>query len=119
MRAKILFVLCLLNFAFTAKEVVECDGKIINHCKKCNSGENSDTCALCEDKYFSFFNDLLCLPCNDSTYGQIGCEGNCNGTDYINSRFISCEKGGCKEGYFNIEGKKEISYAMSAKVMNI
>ena len=104
MRAKILFVLCLLNFAFTAKEVVECDGKIINHCKKCNSGENSDTCALCEDKYFSFFNDLLCLPCNDSTYGQIGCEGNCNGTDYINSRFISCEKGGCKEGYFNIEG---------------
>ena len=101
---KIFIWILLLNSILTAEYVRKCDGEIIEHCIKCNEGENSDSCETCEDKFFPFFNNLLCLPCNDSTYGQIGCQGNCNGSNYVETRFAFCEEGGCKEGYYNLNG---------------
>ena len=80
------------------------DSKKIDHCLEYNTRENSDSCSICEDKYFQFFNNLFCLPCNDTTYGQIGCEGKCDGTNYKKTRNVFCEEDGCKEGYFNLNG---------------
>ena len=104
MKVVLLFILFLSNIIIISNESLNCDGEIIDHCKKCNTGENSDSCAECEDKYFLFFNNLLCLPCNDLTYGQIGCDGNCDGSDYAQTRFAFCEIGKCKEGYSNYNG---------------
>ncbi|MBO6242952.1 MAG: hypothetical protein J6O41_00045, partial [Clostridia bacterium] len=59
-------VFLLFNHIATSQDSAICDGKTINHCTKYNSGENLDGCAACENKYFPFFNNLLCLPCNDS-----------------------------------------------------
>ena len=104
MKAIILLVILLSNIILISNSEVECDGTKIEHCSKCNTGDVSDSCASCDDKHFLFFNDLLCIPCNDSTYGQIGCEGNCDGSDYVDTRFAFCEKGGCAEGYYNLNG---------------
>ena len=104
MKALLLLVFLLFNHIATSQDSAICDGKTINHCTKCNSGENSDGCAICENKYFPFFNNLLCLPCNDSIYGQIGCEGNCDGSNYVKTRNAFCEEGGCKEGFYNLNG---------------
>ena len=103
-KVTLLLILALFNSIFPSREVFKCGEEVIDHCTKCNTGENSDSCEKCEDKYFPFFNDLLCLPCNDSTYGQIGCQGNCDGSNYVETRFAFCEKGGCKEGYYNLNG---------------
>ena len=103
MKATLLLVFFLFNQISIYQDSI-CDGKAINHCTKCNSGENSDSCAICENKYFPFFNNLLCLPCNDSIYGQIGCEGNCDGSNYIKTRNVFCEEGGCKVGFYNLNG---------------
>ena len=102
---KVILALSLLNSIMTEDKIeAKCDGEIINHCIKCNDGEDSDSCATCENKYFPFFNGLFCIPCNDSLYGQIGCEGNCDGTNYAETRFAFCQKGGCKEGFYNLNG---------------
>jgi len=45
-----------------------------------------------------------CIPCNASDYDLIGCEGNCDGSDLEKSGFVYCEEGGCKEGYYNLNG---------------
>ena len=104
MKAIFLLLLFLLNLIFISSSEVECEGTIIEHCSKCSTGDDSDACATCDDYYFPFFSDLYCLPCNDSIYGQTACEKKCNGTNYITTRFPFCEKEGCAEGYFNLNG---------------
>lgn len=102
MKISLLLVPLLFNLLFASESTTICGGKVIDHCIKCFSGLNSDICELCEDKYFPIFNGLSCLPCNDSTYGQIGCEGKCDGSNYAQTKFAFCEKDGCKEGYYNL-----------------
>ena len=63
-----------------------------------------DTCIECKSKYFLFFNNLLCLACDDKIYGQVGCGGNCDSSNYIVTRNVFCEENGCKEGYYNLNG---------------
>ena len=104
MKAVFLLVLFLSNLIFRSSSEVECDGTIIEHCSKCSTGDDSDACATCDDYYFPFLSDLYCLPCNDSIYGQTGCKGKCNGTNYIDTRFAFCEKESCAEGYYNLNG---------------
>ena len=104
MEAKFLLLLILFNFLLNPSHSLKCAEETIDHCNKCDTGENSDSCSICEDKYFQFFNNLLCLPCNDSTYGQIGCIGKCSGTNYIETRNVLCEEDGCKEGYYYMNG---------------
>lgn len=104
MKVTILLVILLSNIILTSNSEVECNGTTTEHCSKCSTGDDSDSCSSCDDKHFLFFNNLFCVPCNDSTYGQIGCEGNCDGSDYVDTRFAFCEKGGCAEGYYNLNG---------------
>ena len=104
MKPTFLILLFLSNLIFKSNSDVECDGTVIEHCSKCSTGDDSDACATCEDYYFPFLSDLYCLPCNDSIYGQAGCKGKCNGTNYITTRFAFCESGGCAEGYYNLNG---------------
>jgi len=94
----LLISLLLVNFSF--QNSVQCDGETIDKCTACNTGENSNSCSACEDKTFLFFHNLVCLPCNDSLYGQPGCGGKCNGKHFAEYGRISCEEGGCIEGYY-------------------
>ena len=65
---------------------------------------NTSTCLKCQDKYFPLFNNLFCIPCDYKDYGQVGCGGKCDASRYENDRFAYCEKNGCKEGYYEVEG---------------
>ena len=104
MKAVCLLVLLFLNqiiFSFEDDDTdAICNGKLIKNCKECNS--NEDGCAVCKDHYFLLLDE--CKECDDEIYGQIGCEGNCDGTNYKKNKFAFCEKGGCKEGYYNLNG---------------
>ena len=93
-------LIIVLDFSFNLK----CGQEEIEHCIKCGDGENSNTCIKCENKYFLFFNNLLCLPCDHKYYGQKGCGGNCDGSNYKDSRIVLCEEDGCKKGFYNING---------------
>ena len=94
----LLISLLLVNVSF--QNSVQCDGETIDKCTACNIGENSDSCSACEDGTFLFFHNLVCLPCNNSLYGQVGCGGKCNGTNFTETREIACEEGGCIDGYY-------------------
>ena len=48
----------------------------IDHCEECGTGEAVNTCAKCEDNYFLFLFNYMCLPCDHMTYGDSGCEEN-------------------------------------------
>ena len=104
MKAVNFLVLLSLNQLIFCKQSVKCGGEIIENCLECDPKDNYESCLKCEENHFLFFNNLLCLPCNHSIYGQIGCEGNCDGSNYINTGFAFCEKGDCKEGYYNLNG---------------
>ena len=84
---------------------LQCNDEKIDNCIKhieyedkynCQKGKIKK-CAQCEDKYFSFLNGFLCIPCDDPMYGQVGCERKCDGYNYNYARNIKCEV--CKEGY--------------------
>ena len=80
---------------------LKCDEEEIENCKKCGTGEFSDTCAECEDNYFPFLFNYLCLPC-DHLYGDSGCLGKC----YINNNLaVTCDEFGCKDGFYSINKK--------------
>ena len=103
MKFNLLLLISLLLVNVSKENSVQCDGETIDKCTKCNSGDNSDSCAACEDKTFLFFHNLVCLPCNNSLYGQIGCGGKCNGTNFTKYGKIECEEGGCIDGYYRTE----------------
>ena len=81
-----------------------CGEEDIDNCSTCGLNERSDQCDSCDDKYFPFLSDALCLPCDHYLYGNIGCGGKCDSSKYAETRNILCEEGGCKEGFYNIEG---------------
>ena len=56
MNAILLLLPLLFNLSFASENSIICGDKSIEHCSKCSSGENSDTCETCEDKYFPIFN---------------------------------------------------------------
>ena len=97
----ILFII-LLNFSFSRVDVMKCGDEIIKNCKECGKGEENNTCAICNDKHFPLVENLFCIPCDDLIYGQVGCQGQCDASDYSNSGFAYCQE--CKEGYYNLEG---------------
>ena len=110
MPKNLIFLLLLFSWITVSNASIDCNGTTIDHCVECDSSINSNLCSKCEDKYFLFYEDNSCKPCDDAEYGQEGCEGNCNGTNYEKDGFPFCEKEGCKEGYYNFDGQcKECS----------
>ena len=81
---------------------LKCFEHTIKNCEKIDK-TNINRCEICEDKYFLFYNNLFCLPCDDKYYGQIGCDGNCDSSRYENDRFVYCNDE-CKEGFYNLNG---------------
>ena len=81
-----------------------CDGNIIDYCLECGKGIHTDKCVKCDNKTFSFVNGYFCRKCDEKIFGNIGCGGNCDGSNYEKLRNILCEENGCKEGYYNIDG---------------
>ena len=61
----------------------------IDHCLKCNNEADINSCKTCNDSYFPFLNNTLCIPCDDNVYGQVGCSGKCSDTnlDYSHKNF--------------------------------
>ena len=41
----------------------------------------------------------MCLPCDHKTYGDVGCQGNCQRTGNL----FQCDEFGCKEGFYSID----------------
>ena len=93
MRVTLLLVLVIFNSLLNSSQALKCEEETIDHYTKCDTGENSDSCSSCENKYFQFFTNLLCIPCDDPEFGQVGYKGNCNANDYVNTRNVLCEEG--------------------------
>ena len=95
MKAQFFILLIYLNS-------LNCSNTTILNCNELNP--NTNTCSKCQDKYFPLFHNLFCLPCDDKDYGQIGCGGNCDSSQYENDRFVYCENNSCKEGFIGLNG---------------
>jgi len=93
-----LYILFIINILLTKQKL--CGRNEIENCIECDL--ENEKCSKCEDKYFALFADLKCISCSDSKYGQLGCEGNCDGSRYNETHFPLCDK--CKEGYYNEKG---------------
>ena len=102
MKSFTLLFLALTALFSLSNEEPTCSPEKIENCKV--TDKNSDGCSICEDKYFPFFNNFLCLPCDHRFFGQVGCEGKCDATKYDVYGLPLCEIGGCKSGYFNLNG---------------
>ena len=86
----LLLSLSLISIIISA-DALRCGITVQEHCLQCDSGDRANSCAKCEDKYFFLDKRNKCIPCNDETYGNIGCEGKCDGTNYAETGNIICE----------------------------
>ena len=82
------------------KLALKCQENEIENCIKCETGENSDKCALCEDKYFLALNGEVCIKCDDDNYGMVGCSGSCTFMKELSN--VKCQEDSCKTGYYEI-----------------
>ena len=98
------FLIILFIHLIISIQNLTCGDEDIDHCLECGTGDRVDSCAKCEDNYFLFLDDVLCLPCDHHIYGQAGCGGKCNKNNYEEERMVFCEEGGCKQGYYYIGG---------------
>ena len=73
----ILFSL-MFNLSSLRQETKKCGEEQIENCKICGQGNESNSWNECEAAHFLLLENLLCLPCNDSLYVQVGCKGECD-----------------------------------------
>ena len=99
---RFLILVLSISLIFLNSEAKQCGDEQINNCKTCGKLEGFDICETCEDNYFLVMDNLLCLACNDSLYGQVGCKGNCDASDYKTTSHVLCDE--CKEGYYKVNG---------------
>ena len=80
-----IFLILLLNFLSLKVNTIQCGNNEISNCKECNlTDKEFNSCKTCEEGYFPVLENLYCLPCNDSLYGQIGCKSECDGSNFAN-----------------------------------
>ena len=100
---KLLLFLSISICSFSTVNTIKCGDNEIDNCKTCGSGNQSNSCGICDDEYFPLLENKYCIKCDDPLYGQVGCKGACDGSDYINTESVNCQQ--CKEGYYNDNGK--------------
>ena len=95
-----IFLICLLIFEVNN---LHCGDEDIEHCSVCNSETNINSCKTCEDNYFPFLENSLCIPCDHNIYGQAGCSGKCSDThlDNLHNGNFKCDDE-CKKGYYKL-----------------
>ena len=91
-----LILLLLLNVTYALK----CQENTIDNCIKCGTGENSDKCSSCQEKYFLALDGEVCIKCDDAYYGMAGCSGTC--TLMKEKSNVKCQEGSCKTGYYEL-----------------
>ena len=101
---RLLIYYYFLSFTFILSVSLKCGENEIENCETCGSGESANTCLKCKDKYFLIFHNLYCKSCDDPEYGQVGCGGNCDSLNYLNTGFAFCNDNDCKEGFYNLNG---------------
>ena len=80
-----------------------CEDRLIDNCKECGKGNESNSCSICEAEHFPLLENLFCFACDDPLYGQEGCKGECKRiNDTNNTLYVNCQD--CKQGYFNNGG---------------
>ena len=104
MEKKFFIFYFILILVINVSDTLKCGEEEIENCIECGKGEESNKCAKCKDKYFLFFHNLYCIACNDSTYGQVGCGGNCDSSRFSTDRFVYCNEDDCVEGFYNLNG---------------
>ena len=85
----LLFIILILR--------IKCFSHTIKNCEKLD--ENKNQCTKCKDNHFLFFHNVYCLPCDDKNYGQVGCGGNCNSSEFENDRFVYVVKMNVKKDF--------------------
>ena len=104
MENKFVIFYFILILVINESDTLKCGEEEIENCIECGKGEESNKCAKCKDKYFLFFHNLYCIACNDSTYGQVGCGGNCDSSRFSTDRFVYCNEDDCVDGFYNLNG---------------
>ena len=100
---RLILLFLIASSFFAGANALECGDRQIENCKECGKGNQSDTCAVCEDNYFPLLYNLFCFACDDPLYGQEGCKGQCTyKLDNTNYLYVNCSD--CKEGYYNKNG---------------
>ena len=79
---------------------LKCQENEIENCIECKTGDNSDKCSLCEVKYFLALDGEVCIKCDDSYYGMVGCAGSCTFMKELSN--VKCQEDSCKTGYYEI-----------------
>ena len=95
---------CRKGFHYSKEKCIKFN---IENCEiyaKDDEGNEINSCFKCKDKYFLFFNNLYCIPCDDPLYGQVGCDGNCDATNYFQTKNVICTENKCKNGYYYLNG---------------
>ena len=102
-RIIIIFKSLLFISFFIKQNSLQCGETLIDKCKECGKGKEINSCGICEPGYFPLLENLFCFPCDDLIYGQEGCKGECDSSNFYSTGFVTCQD--CKEGYYNLEGK--------------
>ena len=119
-----ILIALIIILLFLGINTLRCDEEEIENCLKCGIGENSNRCAQCEDNYFPFLFNFLCLPCDHMQYGDSGCLGKCD-MIYKDDEFdLRCDEFGCKDGFYSIDKKtcincNSLNTANCAKCSNL
>ena len=101
-KTNFLIVYFILSLFLFESNTLKCGEEQIENCEQCGAGESANTCMKCKDKYFPVLSNLFCLACDDPLYGQAGCGGQCDASNYLNDRNVKCNENDCKEGYYNL-----------------
>ena len=93
----------LLSLSFISKALtLTCGNEEIAHCLVCGTGESENRCAQCENNYFPFLFNYMCLPCDHLGYGDYGCQGNCTIGSLSDNFTLTCDEFGCKPGFYSL-----------------
>ena len=55
----LIILILMFNFSILKQEVKKCGEEKIENCKVCGQGNESNSCAVCEDEYATFIRKFI------------------------------------------------------------